>query len=263
MATGHLPAGTPALKQEAKPLSKPVDPAKEQTLAFEKATAMFHKRDFARARDLFAEAAGGPGVELAHSALMYKNMCERRLGGGPAQAKSPEELSLEEIELLRTRLAESSELREALFGQMQMEGYLATALGRINLSPHEIMARADRAQGRFQLTVPLVCILLAVPLFLLLGAALWNAVAGKQAEVAAGTKTGERTEKEKVPKDKGENSRSGNHDQDQGEQAKDNSKPQGDSANSPATKAGNATPTAPHIAPTPPVAIEPWQDSAP
>ena len=80
------------MKQEAKPLSKPVDPAKEQTLAFEKATAMFHKRDFARARDLFAEAAGGPGVELAHSALMYKNMCERRLGGGPAQAKSPEEL---------------------------------------------------------------------------------------------------------------------------------------------------------------------------
>ena len=88
------------MKQETKPLSKPVDPAKEQTLAFEKATALFHKRDFARARELFAAAAAGPASELAHSALMYQKMCERRLGEGPAQAKSPEDLYTLGVSLL-------------------------------------------------------------------------------------------------------------------------------------------------------------------
>ena len=34
------------------------------------------------------------------------------------QEKTPDELSLEEIELLRTRLADSTELREALFEQV-------------------------------------------------------------------------------------------------------------------------------------------------
>ena len=117
------------------------------------------------------------------------------------QAKTPDELSLEEIDLLRTRLAESTELREALFGQMQMEGYLAEALGRVHFTPQEIIARAHADQGRFQLTVPIVCVLLAVPLFLLLGAALWNAIAPKKTEVAGGPKGVEKKQVER--KDEG------------------------------------------------------------
>ena len=113
------------------------------------------------------------------------------------QDKTPDELSLEEIELLRSRLAESTELREALFGQMQMEGYLAEALGRVHVSPQEIMARAHQSQGRFQLTVPLVCVVLAVPVFLLLGAALWNAVTPKKVEIVEGPQFKEKKETDK------------------------------------------------------------------
>ena len=172
------------------------------------------------------------------------------------QAKSPEELSLEEIELLRTRLAESSELREALFDQMQMEGYLATALGRIHLSPQEIIARADRTQGRFSLTVPLVSILLAIPLFLLLGAALWNAVAGKPTEIASGAKPEERAEKTReektVPEKKGDKLQGG----DNGKKAKPKEGP----AITPATNVDNASPLVASIAAPPPVVKEPWQE---
>ena len=111
------------------------------------------------------------------------------------QDKTPEELSLEEINLLRSRLAESTELREALFGQMQMEAYLAEALGRVHVSPQEIMDRAHQSQARFQLTVPLVCIVLAVPVFLLLSAALWNAVTSNKVEVVEKPKAIEEKEK--------------------------------------------------------------------
>ncbi|MCE9525536.1 MAG: hypothetical protein K8R36_05730, partial [Planctomycetales bacterium] len=117
------------------------------------------------------------------------------------QDKTPEELSLEEIDLLRTRLAESTELREALFGQMQMEAYLAEALGRVHVSPQEIIARAQQAQGRFPLTVPLVCMVLALPVFLLLGAALWNAVSPKKVEVVEGPKVHYKKDKEKKEKE--------------------------------------------------------------
>lgn len=107
------------------------------------------------------------------------------------QAKTPDELSLEEIDLLRTRLAESTELREALFGQMQMEAYLAEALGRVNFTPQEIIARAHAGPARFQLTVPLVCVILALPICLLLLTALWNAVTTKKVEVATVPMAGE------------------------------------------------------------------------
>ena len=56
------------------------------------------------------------------------------------QDKTPEELSVEEIELLQSRLAESDQLRQALFQQLEMEEYLATALGRVNVSIDSITA---------------------------------------------------------------------------------------------------------------------------
>jgi tetratricopeptide (TPR) repeat protein len=71
--------------------TKPSDPAKEQSTAFEQATAAFHGKDFGKAKTLFLEAAKGPAVELAHSAQMHIRMCERRLGAGQSEIKSPEE----------------------------------------------------------------------------------------------------------------------------------------------------------------------------
>lgn len=90
-----------ALKQEPKLSSKPAtDPAKEQTLTFEKATAAFQRKDFAEARALFAEAAAGPAVELAHSAQMHVKMCDRRMGDGKAELQSPDDLYTLGISLL-------------------------------------------------------------------------------------------------------------------------------------------------------------------
>ena len=86
--------------------------------------------------------------------------------------KTPDELTEEQIELLRRRLTESAELREALLGQVQMETYLATALARVNIQPQDILRRAqqhDQSQARawgLYLGVPLALAAIAVGLFL-------------------------------------------------------------------------------------------------
>lgn len=79
------------MKQDTKNSPKPADLAKEQTLAFETATALFQKGRYAEAKDLFAQAADGPATELAHSAQMYAKMCERRLGQHLKPAQTAEE----------------------------------------------------------------------------------------------------------------------------------------------------------------------------
>ena len=56
--------------------------------------------------------------------------------------KTPDELSEQEIACLRQRLAESTELREVLFSQVQMESYLAAALGRVNFQAEDLVQRA-------------------------------------------------------------------------------------------------------------------------
>src|SRR5262249_12197700 len=58
------------------------------------------------------------------------------------QEKAPEELSFDEVELLRERLRHSAELRETLLGQLQMEEYVSRALGRVAVSVDEIYATA-------------------------------------------------------------------------------------------------------------------------
>jgi tetratricopeptide (TPR) repeat protein len=90
------------LKQETKsPAKAASDPARDQTAAFEKATAAFHKGVFVRAKELFQEAAGGPSAELAHSAQMYVKMCDRRSGeGAKVEVKSADDLYTLGISLL-------------------------------------------------------------------------------------------------------------------------------------------------------------------
>jgi outer membrane protein assembly factor BamB len=62
------------------------------------------------------------------------------------QSKSPEELTPAETALLRRRLSESEELRTALFETLQMEAYLAAALGPVDLKPEQIVARAAQVR---------------------------------------------------------------------------------------------------------------------
>ncbi|MEX2026319.1 MAG: hypothetical protein WEH44_03445, partial [Pirellulaceae bacterium] len=86
--------------------------------------------------------------------------------------KTPDELSEAEIDYLRRRLAESAELREALLGQVQMEAYLAAALGRVNFSTEDILKRADQHRrpqsgaAAVYLGIPLVLLALVGMLFL-------------------------------------------------------------------------------------------------
>ncbi len=171
------------------------------------------------------------------------------------QAKTPDELSLEEIDLLRARLAESTELREALFGQMQMEGYLAEALGRVQFTPQEIIARAHADPGRFQLTVPIVCVLLAVPLCLLLGAALWNAIAPKKTEVVVGPKAAEKKQEEK---DEGTSGNPKKKDSNPGTENEPSAVPGTKVEKSQGTDAAPAI--AANMPPSPPVIKDPWQE---
>ncbi|EAQ77851.1 PQQ-binding-like beta-propeller repeat protein [Blastopirellula marina] len=64
------------------------------------------------------------------------------------QSHTPAELKLEEIELLRQRIAESAELRRVLIDQLQMEHYLTDALGRLGFSAETLLAKFDRDQRR-------------------------------------------------------------------------------------------------------------------
>jgi len=56
------------------------------------------------------------------------------------QQTAPEDLTAEQVELLRGRLAASPELRSVLSERLQMEQYLADALGRGNVSVDQILA---------------------------------------------------------------------------------------------------------------------------
>src|SRR5690606_32193222 len=69
------------------------------------------------------------------------------------ESKAPEELTLEELELLRARLAESPELQQALASSMRMSQYLSDYLGGSRIKADDILARAgakgvSRSSGR-------------------------------------------------------------------------------------------------------------------
>lgn len=84
------------------------------------------------------------------------------------EEKMPEELTLEEIELLRTRLAESAALREALTSQVHFESYLQAALARLKISPAEIAARAKR-QTAGGLSLAMLVLMIVVPAVAIVG----------------------------------------------------------------------------------------------
>lgn len=59
-------------------------------------------------------------------------------------SKPPEDLSLEEIEQLRSGLASSENLRREVTDRLEMEQYLQQALARVDLSVDDLLARAER-----------------------------------------------------------------------------------------------------------------------
>lgn len=68
------------------------------------------------------------------------------------QDKAPQELSFEEIDLLRQRLRHSAEVRGTLLDQLHMEEYISQALGRVKVSADDIYAAAaSRSAGRHRI----------------------------------------------------------------------------------------------------------------
>jgi outer membrane protein assembly factor BamB len=110
------------------------------------------------------------------------------------QSKSPHDLSPEEIRQLRIRLRDSESLRTALLHTLQMESYLAQALGPEPVDPKAIVAWAKTRQMRWWAGVTtLVSALIAIPLIVLLVAILFatgrSLVNDQGQEVASNEKT--------------------------------------------------------------------------
>ncbi|WP_166824450.1 outer membrane protein assembly factor BamB family protein [Thalassoroseus pseudoceratinae] len=88
------------------------------------------------------------------------------------QQKTPEELSLDEIEQLRTRLHDSPELQRTLIEQLHLESYLNTALGETRVSASEIVRRANavtqprQSWSRWLLWTGLATLVLGVGFFI-------------------------------------------------------------------------------------------------
>jgi len=110
-ATPHQePAAAPAVAAVAA-----MSP-EEQGDLFGKAIALFREASFARARDLFEKAAGGPLREVTHAARTHARICEQRLTrAAPAPSTAEEHYNLG-VTLINRRDLEPAErhLREAL-----------------------------------------------------------------------------------------------------------------------------------------------------
>lgn len=62
------------------------------------------------------------------------------------ETKSPGELSLDEIQTLRARLAESAELRAAFSSRLRLQTFLAEVLSRLDLAPDDVLRDNNRPQ---------------------------------------------------------------------------------------------------------------------
>jgi tetratricopeptide (TPR) repeat protein len=90
----------------------------EQCLTFEQGMSYFHRREYGKAKEVFAQAISGPSTEMSHAALMYIRMCERRLGGSEPKLDTPEDHYNYGTSLLNQRRLEEAEphLRKAIAG---------------------------------------------------------------------------------------------------------------------------------------------------
>ncbi|MBS1826621.1 MAG: hypothetical protein JST93_15000 [Acidobacteria bacterium] len=69
---------------------------------------LFHKRDFRAALPLFAEAAGGPNVSIAHTAKQHVRICEQRLGTPAPELHTAEDYYHYGIGLIASRKLEEA-----------------------------------------------------------------------------------------------------------------------------------------------------------
>ena len=89
----RVPARTPAVavKNSEKASANAELGVREQSQFFEKAVSLFHKRDFARAKEVFEKAAAGPVRAVAHSARIRVRICEQRTAGSRPSLSTAED----------------------------------------------------------------------------------------------------------------------------------------------------------------------------
>jgi len=80
-----------------------VDRSPNQLASFESAMRLFHTRQFREARDLFAEAARGPGRDVANRAQLHIAMCDRRLQQTTVNLRSAEDYYNYGVALINSR----------------------------------------------------------------------------------------------------------------------------------------------------------------
>lgn len=103
-------------KEPAISKTSPSKPADNQLNAFEKATKLFHKRDFASALPLFEEAAKGADVAVGQSAQMHARMCHQRMDKSTPKLSTAEDYYAYAVSLVSRRELSAAEqqLKKAL-----------------------------------------------------------------------------------------------------------------------------------------------------
>jgi outer membrane protein assembly factor BamB len=166
--------------------------------------------------------------------------------------KSPDQLSLLELEGLRSGLQESEYLRDELLERRQIREYLTEALARIDVSLDAILAQTPRRAVRARREAP-VSMIVAVLLLLLAGAAYWRPWSETPASPVAeadSDKIDEKAGSGDAEKDGDPRSKAGSA----------NASEETDEPPPPAAADQRPAPPKPaeHEAPSPPVASGPW-----
>ena len=124
-ASGAKRAPSPAPESP----SAPPD-ARQQAELFDRAMALFHSGDFVAAWGVFATAASGPILAMAHSAQLHVTMCSRRIASRQPSIETPEEHYNYAVALINERR----------FGDA--ERHLSEALARMPNADHVLYALA-------------------------------------------------------------------------------------------------------------------------
>ena len=127
----------------------------KQLGSFEAAMKLFHARDLKQARELFLQAAEGPGRDVAHRAQLHVAMCDRRLEQATPNLRSAEDyytygvaqLNARNVADARAHLEQALQLAPGA-DHIYYALALAQALGGDLAGAHENMKRAIELEPR-------------------------------------------------------------------------------------------------------------------
>lgn len=124
----------------------------KQIAAYDKAMALFHSGEFAKAIEMLDTVVEGPNREMAHAARVHRSACEQRLGGKVLKFSSPEDHYDYAVALINSRQLRPAvdHLRSAL-QQMRDPDHVHYALAIC----HGLMGEIDSAAEHLSKAVTL------------------------------------------------------------------------------------------------------------